>query len=159
VQLDGALAAAKLAPGEERQTQIDGGGVEGVHALAQLHPERFVAVEVAGHANQHLRKVGINPPVAKLVGVGEGGAGNSTSEAHVVKLGLLGAQTGFDVAETGARGELSERQTEELIPTGEIFDVAVAPVTVDANLKLVSRNELHELSENRLTRVHGLPPK
>jgi hypothetical protein len=77
----------------------------------------------------------------------------------MVKLGLLGAQTGFDVAETGAVGELSERQTEELIPSRENFDVAVAPVSVDADLKLVSRNELHELSENRLTRVHGLPPK
>ena len=52
VQLHRALAAAKLPPGEQRQAQIDGGGVEGIHGLGQLHAERFVAVEVAGGGNQ-----------------------------------------------------------------------------------------------------------
>jgi hypothetical protein len=118
-----------------------------------------VAVEVAGDANQLLGKVGVNPPVASLVGVGEGGAGNSASEAHVIKFGLLGTQTGFDVAETGAIGELSESQTEELIPAREIFDVPIALLPIDAELKLVGRDELHDLSENRLTCVHGLPLK
>jgi hypothetical protein len=32
-------------------------------------------------------------------------------------------------------------------------------VAIDTNLKLVARDELHQLSENRLARVHGLPPK
>jgi hypothetical protein len=32
-------------------------------------------------------------------------------------------------------------------------------VSIDAKLKLVARNELHELSENRLTEVHRLPPQ
>jgi hypothetical protein len=63
---------------------------------------------------------------------------------------LLSAQTGFDVAQTAAIGELGESQTEELIPTREIFDVAIALVAIDANLKLVGRDELHELSEIRL---------
>ena len=118
-----------------------------------------VAVEVAGHGNQHLSEVGVDSPVAKLLGVGEGGAGNSTSEAHMIELGLLGAQTGFDVAQTCAIGELSESSTQELIPTREIFDVAIALVSIHANLKVVGRNELRELRENRLARVPGLPPK
>ena len=104
-------------------------------------------------------KSAINSPVANLVGVGERGARNSTSETHVIELGLLSAQTGFDVAQTGAIGELSKSQTEELIPAREIFDVTIALVAIDAKLKLVARNELHELSENRLAEVHRLPPK
>ena len=159
MQLDRALAATKLRPGEQGQTQIDGGGVEGIDGLGQVHAERFVAVEVAGHADEHLGEVAIDSPVANLVGIGERGARNSTSETHVIELRLLSAQTGFDVAQTAAIGELSESQTEELIPAREIFDVAIALVAIDAKLKLVARNELHELRENRLARVHGLPPK
>jgi hypothetical protein len=77
----------------------------------------------------------------------------------MIELGLLGAQTGFDVAETGAIGKLRESQTEKLIPAREILDVAMALVSIDANLKLIGRDELHQLSENRLTYVQGLPPK
>jgi hypothetical protein len=32
-------------------------------------------------------------------------------------------------------------------------------MAIDANLKLVAGDELHQLGENRLARVHGLPPK
>jgi hypothetical protein len=159
MQLDGALAATKLRPGKQRQTQVDGGGVEGVDGLGQFHSERFVAIEVARYADEYLGEVAIDSPVASLVGIGERGARNSTSETHVIELRLLSAQTGLDIAETGASGELSKNQTEELIPTRETLDVTVALVAIDAKLKLVARNELQELSENRLTDVHRLPPQ
>ena len=67
--------------------------------------------------------------------------------------------TGFDIAEAFAIGELSKGQTEELIPTGEIFDVAIALVPIDANLKLVGWEELHELRENSSSLVHLRPPE
>jgi hypothetical protein len=66
----------------------------------------------------------------------------------MIELGLLSTKTGFDIAETFAISELSKGQTEELIPAGEIFDVAIALVPIDANLKLVSGEEFHELREN-----------
>jgi hypothetical protein len=77
----------------------------------------------------------------------------------VIELGLLGTQTGFDVAETRALGQLSESQTEELIPAREIFHVTIAMVLIDAELEPVGRDELHQLGENRSAAVHGLPPK
>jgi hypothetical protein len=159
VQLYRTLAAAKLAPGKQRQTQIDGGRVESVNSLGQFDSERIVVVQLAGHANQHLSKVAVNTPVATLVGIGERRARNATSKTHVIKPGLLSAQAGFDVAETGAIGQLSKSQTKELIPAREIFDVMIAVVAIDAQLKLVGGNELHELSENGSARVQGLPPK
>ncbi len=55
----------------------------------------------------------------------------------MIELGLLGTKTSFDIAEAFAIGKLSKGQTEELIPAGEIFDVAIALVAIDANLKLV----------------------
>src|SRR5450755_2074868 len=61
---------------------------------------------------------------------------NLAPEAQVIKLGLLSTQTGFDIAENFAAGELSEAQTKELIPAGKFFDVAIALVAINANLKL-----------------------
>jgi hypothetical protein len=63
------------------------------------------------------------------------------------------------LAETFAIGELSKGQTKELIPAGEIFDVAIALVPIDANLKLVGREEIHELRENGSAKIHLLPPE
>jgi hypothetical protein len=94
-----------------------------------------------------------------LVGVCQGIARNLAPEAHLIKLGLLGTQTGFDIAETFAVGELSEGQTKELIPAGEFFDVAIALVAIDANLKLVGREEIHELREDGSAKIHSLPPE
>jgi hypothetical protein len=76
----------------------------------------------------------------------------------VVKLGLLGAQTRFDIAQAATIGQLSEEQTKELIPTREVFDVTIALVTIDANLKLVSGKEIQKLRENTAAKIHRLPP-
>jgi hypothetical protein len=93
-----------------------------------------------------------------LVGVGQGVARDLIPDVRVKKLGLLGAQTGFDIAETFATGELSKSPTKELIPAGEFFDVAIAPVSID-HLKLVGREEVHELKQDGSAKIHLLPPK
>jgi hypothetical protein len=59
----------------------------------------------------------------------------------------------------GDRPKLSKRQTKELIPAGKIFDVTIALVPLDANLKLVGWEELRELRENGSALVHLLPPE
>jgi hypothetical protein len=76
----------------------------------------------------------------------------------MVKLGLLGTQTSFDIAQAAAIGQLSEQQTKELIPTREVLDVTIALVAIDANLKLVGREEIQKLRENTAANVHLLPP-
>jgi len=65
----------------------------------------------------------------------------------MIELGLLSTKTSFDYRGGFAISELSKGQTEELIPAGEIFDVAIALVPIDANLKLVGGEEFHELRE------------
>ena len=57
-----------------------------------------------------------------------------------------------------AISELSEGQTEKLIPAREVFDVAIALVAIDAKLKLVGRKELQKLRENTSAKIHRLPP-
>src|SRR5579872_5300156 len=50
-------------------------------------------------------------------------------------------------------------QTQELIPTREIFDVAIALIAIDANLKLVGREKIHKLREHGSAKIHRLPPE
>jgi translation elongation factor EF-4 len=76
----------------------------------------------------------------------------------MVKLALLGAKTSFDIAQAAAISELSKHQAKELIPTREVFDVPIALVAIDANLKLVSREEIQKLRENTAAKTHLLPP-
>jgi hypothetical protein len=76
----------------------------------------------------------------------------------VVEFGLLGAKASFDIAQAAAISELSEHQAKELIPTREVLDVTIALVAIDANLKLVSWEEVQELRENTAAKIHWLPP-
>jgi hypothetical protein len=76
----------------------------------------------------------------------------------MIESGLLGAKTRFDIAQAAAISELSEQQAKELIPTREVLDVTIALVAIDANLKLVGREEIQKLSENTAAKIHLLPP-
>jgi hypothetical protein len=76
----------------------------------------------------------------------------------MVKFGGLGAQTGFDIAQTAAISELSEQQAKELVPTREVLHVTIALVAIDANLELVGREEIQKLRENTAAKIHLLPP-
>ena len=159
MQFHGALVATEFSPRKQRQAQIDGCGVEGIHGLGQLHSEGFVAIEIASGGNQDLSEIGIDAPVAMLVGVCQGVARNLAPEAHMIELGLLSTKTSFGIAEAFAISELSKGQTKELIPAGEFFDLAIALVPIDANLKLVGREEVHELREDGSAKIHPLPPE
>src|SRR5437879_852648 len=92
VQLDGALVAAKLRPGKKFQAQIDGGGIEGVDRVGELDAQGFVAIELAGGADQALREIAKDAPVAMFVGIGQGTARDPAANAHVVELGSLYSQ-------------------------------------------------------------------
>ncbi len=159
VQFGRTFVAAELSPREEREAQIDGGRVEGVHGLGEVRAERFVAVKIAREVNQRLREVAVNAPVANLVGVRQRVARNSSPQTHVIEFGGLGAETGFDIPQAAAIGQLSEQQTKELIPTREIFDVTIALVAIDADLELVGRNEIQKLRKNGSAKIHQLSPK
>ena len=104
-----ALVRWNGAPGEDREAEVDGGRVEGIDGVVELEAEAVLGIERPGDADQRLGEVGMDAPVAPLVGVGQGGAGDAPADAHVVELGVLGAQAGLDVAQALAIGQLRER--------------------------------------------------
>ena len=100
VHLHRSLGGSEMCPGEERQAQIDGRRVQGIDRIRQRQPQVFVGVELARLRNQSLRKIGVDAPVARLVGVGQCGAVHRRAEAHMVELVGLRRQTRLDVAQT-----------------------------------------------------------
>src|ERR1700692_1881820 len=83
------FALAKLGPREERKTQVDGRGIEGVNRLLQRKAEVVVAVKLSGLFDEQMSEIGIDSPIADRVGVCQRIARDPTADAHVIKLALL----------------------------------------------------------------------
>ncbi len=137
VQFDGRFAPAELSPRKQRQAQIDGGGIERVDGLIEFDAQRLLAVKAAGRCDQHLGEVGVDSPVARLIGMGQGVARNGAANAQVIKFGALGSQTRFDVSETLSISQLGKRHGEKLLPARKALDLVVALIALDAAAKFV----------------------
>ena len=74
----------------------------------------------------------------------------------MIELALLSPQAGFDVPQALAVGQLGKGHAEILFEAGELLDLEVALVAVDALMENMERKMLHYLRENELAGVHGL---
>lgn len=155
LQFDGGLGRAKRRPGKYRQAQVDGGGIQGVDRVGEFHLQRIAGVESAGLGNQALRQLGVDAPVAPLVGIGQGGVADGLAESRVVESRCLRRQTHFDIAQTLPVGQLRESQAAELLGTGERTNSMVAAVPPDDAVESLPRQKLHDLREQRLADVHA----
>ena len=118
VQLHGRLGGSEVGPGKDGQTQVDGGGVQGIDGIGQLYGERFADIEPAGTGDEALGKIRLDAPVATLVGSGQGGASHrrrlrlaGPRKAGMVELGGMGRQARFDVAQALPQRELGEGES------------------------------------------------
>ena len=89
---------------------------------------------------QGVGKLGVDAPVACLVGVGQGAAGHCAAQAHMIEFVALGAQAGFDIAQTFAMGELRKGHTSILVLTTEPLDVTMAMVALNTATQGMVRN-------------------
>src|SRR6185503_13223318 len=108
VKFDGGFVSAELSPRKKRQTQIDGGRIEGVHSVVQFESKRFAFVQSACFLDQCLGKVRVDAPVADLIGVGQSVARDGAANPHVVELLARGTQARLDVSETLAISKLGK---------------------------------------------------
>ena len=74
VHLDGGFVFAESRPGEKGQAQVDGGRVQRIQTLIQIHADRIGGIQRSRDADQHLRELGVNAPVMRVIGVGQRGA-------------------------------------------------------------------------------------
>jgi len=152
------LGRAEMRPGKDRQAQVDGRRVERVHGFVKIEPQAVADVEPSGLSDQPLSEVGMDAPVACLVGVRQRRAPHGLAKAHVVELGGLRREAGLDVAQALAIGELGERHRPVLLGAGQRADPAVTVVAHDQPRERAPRQKVHELREQRLAGVHGRLP-
>ncbi len=86
VHLHRRLLLAEMSPWKNRQTEIDGGGIQSIYSSAQIDAPRFGRIHRTRHADQHLSKIGVDAPVACLVRVGQSRAGDVAAEAQMIEF-------------------------------------------------------------------------
>ena len=92
MEFDGGLGGAEPRPREHREAQVYRGGIQRVGGLGEFHRKAVTGVELPCRPDQAHAEVGIDTPIALLVGVSQGGTGNPPTDAQVVKLCLMGTQ-------------------------------------------------------------------
>src|SRR5215471_10817428 len=109
-----------------------------------------------GDADQMLSKVGEDPPVVSLIGIGQGRPRDLAAETHVVEFAAHRAETRLDITQTLAVSELSESHRQILIPARQTPVMAVAAIASNALLELVMGKVGDQLGEDGAAGVH--PP-
>jgi hypothetical protein len=158
VEFDCSFRLAEMRPREQRQTQVDSGGIKRIDSLLQLKVEVVLGIETPCLGYQHLGEIGIDTPVPFFIGFGQGTSSDTPSNAYVVTSGRNCPQTGFDITQTFTIGQLGEGHAEVLVPTGESLGVLVPLVTLNTPAKVVYWQEIYELCKNSSSGIHRPPP-
>ena len=148
VKFDRGLVASELSPGEQRQAEVDGRGIQRVGGMLELSAEAIGLVQSPSPSDQDLSEVRVDPPVAVFVGIGESAPGDDAAKARMIKLPLKGAEADFDIAQALAIGQLSEGHAKELIETREVANPLIAMIASDATVELASWQEVDQLRED-----------
>ena len=154
----GALATTESRPGKQRQAQVDGGGIQCVGGLLQLDAEPVGRVQPPRVGDQDLGEIGVNSPVAPLVGFGQRVPGDRAAEAGVVELLGDRAQAGLDVPQALAIGQLGEGHAQELVETREVANPSIAVIPLDAAVEGILGQEVHQLGEDVAIGEHEAAP-
>ena len=126
-----------------------------VHRVRQIQTQFFVEIELARLHDQPLGKLGVDAPVAQLVGVCQRRAANWFAKAHVVELGRLRGQAHLNVAKAFPVGQLRKRHGAILLGASELPHVPVAAIACDVSRKSCPGQKVHQLGEQGLAGMHG----
>ena len=112
-------------------------------------------VEWPGNADQDLCEIRIDPPIAKLIGIGQSRLRDLAPDTHVVELATDRTKARFNVTQALAVGQLSKHHRQELIPARKRFYMVVALIARDALLEIRVGYVINELRENGSANVHS----
>jgi len=147
VQLDCRLGGAKVRPRKQAQAQVDHCGVERVDRLLQFDRERLRGVQLAGSANECLRPIGEDAPVAAFVRVCQRAPHHPPAKPYLIEKRLAGAERSLQIAQALASGKLRERHRQPLVVAREGFYAGVATIAFDAAVKRLVVPEREDLGE------------
>ena len=159
MHLDGGLGCAKGRPVEQRETQIDGRGVERIDRVGQIQTEVGIAVELSCTTDEQSGQIGPDAPVARFVRIGQGRAMYTVAQSHRIQLAAVGRQRHLDVAQRLAPRQLSKRHDAKLFGTRQASHAGIARIAIHDASKARPGNKLHDLCKQRLACVHGMAPR
>ncbi len=154
VHLDAGLGLAEIRPRKERQRQIDRGGIQSIDRVVEVDAKIFACVKRSRLADEALRKIFPNPPVARFVGFGKCRSGNLLGEAKVIESLGASVETGGDVAQSISRCELGKHHADELLTALEMANTLFRPIPGDESGKSLAFDEFDDLGEDVSTGVH-----
>ena len=154
VELDGSFVPPETSPREQCETEVDRRRIERVGRLIEMNPKLFVRIQRPCGANEYLREIGIDSPVAYFVRVRQRAARDAASNARMIQFGMQGPQARFDIAQALPTRKLRERHTHKLVPTREGSNPMVAAISANTTVEFVSWNEVERLSEKDTSGVH-----
>jgi hypothetical protein len=76
----------------------------------------------------------------------------------MIEFGTDSIEARFDVSKAFTPGELGERNGEELVEAGQFPDAVIPLIPVDAEIELVTRDEIEKLGEDDPALVHKFAP-
>ena len=88
VEFHSGFVGSEFGPREKGQTQIDGGGVQGIGRLSQFDTEGIVDIKATRLADKDLSKVGIDSPIPDLIGMSQSVPRDVASKTHMIEFSL-----------------------------------------------------------------------
>lgn len=150
VNFNSCLVLAKLCPWEQRQTQVNGRGVQRFHRFGEL----VFAIKLLGLGDQYHSQVMINLPGAIGIGIRQGAEWYVGFDSHMITTRTQGIEGGSEVSEAIPEGKLSEAHAKELIPAFKFLCTIISFVMSNYFSKIIFRNVIHKLCKNDSASVH-----
>lgn len=150
----GGLRLSERCPGEKGKAQIDRRGVQRIEGTIQFAGQFLGLVQLPGDSDERIADILVDPEVASLVGLGQGGPGDLSPHPDVVELLAMGEKASLDIAQRFPSAELGKRHGDELIPAGERSDAVLPTLPCDRPPEFVPRQMGQQLCEDGFSRVH-----
>ena len=154
MHLDPSFGASKIGPREETQREIDGRGIQSVNRVLQFQSEILSGVEQTRLAHESFGEIFPESPVPLLVGIGQGGLGNSLSKTKMVEGFASGVETGGDIAQSFPPGQLRKSHTDQLLSATEMPNFALRVVALDQTGESLPVDQIEDLGKDVAAGVH-----
>ena len=155
MHLDPRFGASEIGPREERQGEINRGGIERVNRVLQVQSKILSGIEETRLAHESFGEIFPEPPVPLLVGICQGGLGNSFSKTKMVESFASGVETSGDVAQSLPPSQLSKGHADELLAATKMPNLALCIVAVDQPGKSLAIDQVEDLRKDVAACVHG----
>jgi hypothetical protein len=155
VHFDGRLGLSEMSPWEQRQTQIDRGGIDRIDHLIQVQIHFVAGIETLRLSDEDLRQGFVGSPITVFIGVGQVGSGHIASNAHGMEV-FAAFQARFNISKAIPKGELGEDHTKELISRSHCLTGSWHWIPADATLKFLAVDEIRNLRKNQPSSIHLL---